>query len=201
MNDTELIREAQRGNHAAFEELVRQYDGAVLRLAYHLTRSEQDAQDIYQEAFLKAYRNIGNFRFECSFYTWIYRIVTNLCLDLLRKRQVRKEDSAIATDSEGGTYDLLDQVADDRVRRQSGAGPDAARIGRAHRQGADEADAARAHGLRDEALPGIEAAHHRRDFEYDGRDGEEHVVPRHAEVARGVEGYAVSGNWHLALGT
>ena len=93
MNDTELIREAQRGNHAAFEELVRQYDGAVLRLAYHLTRSEQDAQDIYQEAFLKAYRNIGNFRFECSFYTWIYRIVTNLCLDLLRKRQVRKEDS------------------------------------------------------------------------------------------------------------
>jgi len=71
MNDAELIREAQRGNHAAFEELVRQYDGAVLRLAYHMTRSEQDAQDIYQEAFLKAYKNIGNFRFECSFYTWI----------------------------------------------------------------------------------------------------------------------------------
>ena len=67
MNDTELIREAQRGNHAAFEELVRQYDSAVLRLAYHLTRSEQDAQDIYQDAFLKAYRNINNFRFECSF--------------------------------------------------------------------------------------------------------------------------------------
>src|ERR1700758_843650 len=120
MNDTELIREAQRGNSAAFEELVRQYDSAVLRLAYHLTRSEQDAQDIYQEAFLKAYRNINNFRFECSFYTWIYRIVTNLCLDLLRKRQVRKEDSGIATDSEGGTYDLLDQVADVR----SGASPE-----------------------------------------------------------------------------
>src|SRR5215471_19494970 len=46
MNDTELIREAQQGNHAAFEDLVRQYDSAVLRLAYHLTRSEQDAQDI-----------------------------------------------------------------------------------------------------------------------------------------------------------
>ena len=120
MNDTELIREAQRGNRAAFEDLVRQYDSAVLRLAYHLTRSEQDAQDIYQEAFLKAYRNINNFRFECSFYTWIYRIVTNLCLDLLRKRQVRKEDSGIATDSEGGTYDLLDQVADQR----SGASPE-----------------------------------------------------------------------------
>ena len=120
MNDAELIREAQRGNHAAFEELVRQYDAPVLRLAYHMTRSEQDAQDIYQEAFLKAYRNINNFRFECSFYTWIYRIVTNLCLDYLRKRQVRKEDSAVISDSEGTTYDLLDQVADQR----SGASPE-----------------------------------------------------------------------------
>ena len=120
MNDAELIREAQRGNHAAFEELVRQYDAPVLRLAYHMTRSEQDAQDIYQEAFLKAYRNINNFRFECSFYTWIYRIVTNLCLDYLRKRQVRKEDSAVISDSDGETYDLLDQVADVR----SGASPE-----------------------------------------------------------------------------
>ena len=117
MNDAELIREAQRGNHAAFEELVRQYDAPVLRLAYHMTRSEQDAQDIYQEAFLKAYRNINNFRFECSFYTWIYRIVTNLCLDYLRKRQVRKEDSAVISDSDGDTYDLLDQVADVRSGR------------------------------------------------------------------------------------
>jgi len=114
MNDAELIREAQRGNQAAFEELVRQYDGPVLRLAYHMTRSEQDAQDIYQEAFLKAYRNIGSFRFECSFYTWIYRIVTNLCLDLLRKRQVRKEDSGVVTDSDGESFDMLDQVADVR---------------------------------------------------------------------------------------
>ena len=120
MNDAELIREAQRGNQAAFEELVRQYDGPVLRLAYHMTRSEQDAQDIYQEAFLKAYRNINNFRFECSFYTWIYRIVTNLCLDHLRKRQVRKEDSSVIADSDGETYDLLDQVADQR----SGASPE-----------------------------------------------------------------------------
>jgi RNA polymerase sigma-70 factor (ECF subfamily) len=113
-DDTSLIREAQRGNRAAFEELVRQYDRAVLRLALHLTGSEQDAQDIYQEAFLKAYRNVGNFRFECSFYTWIYRIVTNLCLDHLRKRQVRKEDAAVTQDSEGNEYSLIDQTADER---------------------------------------------------------------------------------------
>ena len=93
IDDTTLIREAQQGNRAAFEVLVRHYDQSVLRLALHLTGSESDAQDVYQEAFLKAYKNLGSFRFECSFYTWIYRIVTNLCLDHLRKRNVRKEDS------------------------------------------------------------------------------------------------------------
>lgn len=114
VDDTSLIREAQRGNRAAFEELVRQYDRAVLRLALHLTGSEHDAQDVYQEAFLKAYRNIGSFRFECSFYTWIYRIVTNLCLDHLRKRQVRKEEGAVAQDGEGNEYNVLEQVSDGR---------------------------------------------------------------------------------------
>ena len=129
IDDTMLIREAQQGNRAAFEELVRHYDQAVLRLALHLTGSESDAQDIFQEAFLKAYKNVGSFRFECSFYTWIYRIVTNLCLDHLRKRQVRKEDAPVATDASGQEYDLLDQVPDarpganperDLMRRQLG---------------------------------------------------------------------------------
>src|SRR3954466_4566226 len=109
-DDSLLIREAQRGDRAAFEELVRQYDRAVLRLALHLTGSEQDAQDIYQEAFLKAYRNLGSFRFECSFYTWIYRIVTNLCLDHLRRTNTRKEESAVWVDSSGDEVSLLDNV-------------------------------------------------------------------------------------------
>jgi RNA polymerase sigma-70 factor (ECF subfamily) len=115
VNDSELIRAAQRGDRAAFEALVRQYDQAVLRLALHLTGSEADARDIYQEAFLKAYRHIANFRFECSFYTWIYRIVTNLCLDHLRKRQTRREDPATITDASGRELDLLDRVSDDRA--------------------------------------------------------------------------------------
>jgi len=114
VNDAELIREAQRGNRAAFEELVRQYDQAVLRLALHLTGSEHDAKDIYQEAFLKAYRNLAGFRFECSFYTWIYRIVTNLCLDHLRRKQVRKEEPPVAHDADGQELNLLEQVADER---------------------------------------------------------------------------------------
>src|SRR6201997_4894578 len=120
IDDTMLVREAQRGNRAAFEELVRHYDQAVLRLALHLTGSEHEAQDIYQEAFLKAYKSVGNFRFECSFYTWIYRIVSNLCMDHLRKRHVRKEEAPVAVDSKGEQYDLLDQVADARA----GANPE-----------------------------------------------------------------------------
>ncbi|HTV06837.1 MAG TPA: sigma-70 family RNA polymerase sigma factor [Acidobacteriaceae bacterium] len=113
--ENELIREAQQGSRAAFDVLVRQYDQAVLRLALHLTGSEQDAEDIHQEAFLKAYRYLGNFRFECSFYTWIYRIVTNLCLDLLRRRKSRREDQAVMIDQSGEELDLLSNVSDDRA--------------------------------------------------------------------------------------
>ena len=113
-NETDLIREAQQGSRSAFDSLVRQYDQAVLRLALHLTGSEQDAQDVHQEAFLKAYRYIGNFRFECSFYTWLYRIVTNLCLDHLRRRKSRREDQAVVMDASGEPVDLLSNVSDDR---------------------------------------------------------------------------------------
>ena len=113
--EADLIREAQAGSRTAFDALVRQYDQAVLRLALHLTGSEQDAEDIHQEAFLKAYRYLGNFRFECSFYTWIYRITTNLCLDLLRRRKSRREDQAVMLDSSGEEIDLLTNVTDQRA--------------------------------------------------------------------------------------
>jgi RNA polymerase sigma-70 factor, ECF subfamily len=120
VNDAELIRAAQQGDKAAFEELVRQYDQPVLRLALHLTGSEQEAKDIYQEAFLKVYRNLESFRFECSFYTWVYRIVSNLCMDHLRRRQVRKEDSGVRVGPDGEEMDLLDQLPDQRA----GASPE-----------------------------------------------------------------------------
>ena len=93
-DDCALVREAQAGNRAAFEELVHRYDRDVLRLALNLMKRTEDARDVYQEAFLKVYRNLHRFRFECSFYTWLYRIVTNVCLDHLRRRQARPEDQA-----------------------------------------------------------------------------------------------------------
>ncbi len=91
-----LIREAQAGSREAFEALVHRYDQEVLRLALHLLRRPEDARDIYQEAFLKVYKNLHRFRFECSFYTWLYRIVTNVCFDHLRRRRSRPEDQAPA---------------------------------------------------------------------------------------------------------
>lgn len=120
VDDTQLIREAQLGDAAAFEELVRQYDRAVLRLAVHLTGSQEDGQDIFQEAFLRAYINIGSFRFECTFYTWIYRIVTNLCLDHLRKRSSRYRDLTTTISSDGEEEQIVDRIPDQRA----GASPE-----------------------------------------------------------------------------
>jgi RNA polymerase sigma-70 factor (ECF subfamily) len=96
-----LIRAAQRGDQNAFEQLVRAHDQSVLRLAMALLRSPEDARDVYQEAFLRVYRNLDSFRFDCSFHTWLYRIVTNICLDQLRRRKVRREESAVVETSDG----------------------------------------------------------------------------------------------------
>jgi len=111
LEDAVLISDAQRGCKAAFETLVRRYDQAILRLALRLTGSEQDAQDIYQDAFLKAYRNIGRFRSESSFYTWMHRIVTNLCMDRLRNKHFQRETGSITVGADGHISDLFDHVA------------------------------------------------------------------------------------------
>ena len=126
VDDTLLIRQAQQGNTAAFEELVQQYDRAVLRLAIHLTGSQEDGQDIYQEAFLRAYINLPRFRFECSFYTWIYRIVTNLCLDHLRRKNSRGRDVTTMVSPDGDEEEVLNRMPD----HNPGASPERSLVGR-----------------------------------------------------------------------
>jgi RNA polymerase sigma-70 factor, ECF subfamily len=108
--EQELIRKAQAGDRLAFEDLVRRYDRDVLRLALNLVHRSEDARDIYQESFLRVYRNLHRFRFECSFYTWLYRIVTNVALDQLRRKTSRREDQApMIEETEGSTRDFFDR--------------------------------------------------------------------------------------------
>ena len=113
-DENALIRAAQQGDQAAFEQLVRAYDQSVLRLAMNTLRSPEDARDVYQEAFLRVYRKLDTFRFDCSFHTWLYRIVTNLCLDALRKRRVRREEDTVVETSEG-FLDRMDTVEESRA--------------------------------------------------------------------------------------
>ncbi len=117
VDEQALIREAQAGDRAAFEELIHRYDRDVLRLALNLLRFPEDARDVYQETFLKIYKNLHRFRFECSFYTWVYRIVTNVCLDHLRRRRSRPEDQAPepVADDEALPQDFFDRQREKRV--------------------------------------------------------------------------------------
>ncbi len=114
IQDTCLVREALEGNRAAFEQLVKTHDQAVLRLVLRITGSRNEAQDISQEAFLRIYKKLDGFRLDSSFSTWIYRIVTNVCLDHLRRKQRRREGSAVVVNAKGEEQDLLYQVSDER---------------------------------------------------------------------------------------
>jgi RNA polymerase sigma-70 factor, ECF subfamily len=131
-----LVRKAQSGDRLAFEDLVRRYDRDVLRLALHLVHRPEEAQDIYQESFLRVYRNLQRFRFECSFYTWLYRIVTNVALDHLRRRTSHREEQAPAPeDAEGGTHDFFDRQAE----AKPGANPEKSLLGQELGRHIDEA--------------------------------------------------------------
>lgn len=87
MSETELIKRCQKGDREAFDELVQIYQSQVINIAYGMLSDREDAYDAAQEAFIKVYRNIGNFKGKSSLSTWIYRIVSNVCNDFLRKRQ------------------------------------------------------------------------------------------------------------------
>src|SRR6202162_3558048 len=85
--DLGLVHACKNGDVAAFEQLVKRYDRKLLRIAQHVTHNREDAQDAVQEAFLKAFQNLGKFREDSQFSTWLIRITVNQSLMKLRKQR------------------------------------------------------------------------------------------------------------------
>src|SRR5437899_10399121 len=89
VSELDVVRRCQAGDTEAFDELVTRYRTRVFSMIYNMVHSEQDAWDLAQDSFLKAWKSIKRFRGRSSFYTWIYRIVLNVTIDWLCKKQVK----------------------------------------------------------------------------------------------------------------
>lgn len=98
--ETELIIRARNGNISAFEELIYKYDKKVLALALRYVRNEDDAKDIYQEVFIRVFKGLNKFQFKSEFSTWLYRIVTNVCLTYKTRSNKREFISIHPNDNE-----------------------------------------------------------------------------------------------------
>ncbi len=89
-DDFTLIKSIQNGDHQAFELLVRRYQRQVANLIYMTMGNRDDVEDIAQEVFIRVYRSLPKFKFDASFFSWLYRITVNLCIDEIRKRKIRR---------------------------------------------------------------------------------------------------------------
>ena len=87
IDESILVAQAREGDMRAFSDLVRRYEGKIFRLANHITQNREDAEDVLQETFLKAYEHLPGFQGNSKFYTWIVRIAVNESLMKLRKRK------------------------------------------------------------------------------------------------------------------
>ena len=99
-----ILASARQGDGDAFRLLVERHSRAVFRLAFRMTGNEQDAEDVVQESFLRAFRQLGRFESRANFGTWLYRIVANCSVDLMRARQARQNQ---------GRLDSLDEIEAD----------------------------------------------------------------------------------------
>lgn len=106
-----LVQAAKKGDLEAFSQLVKRYDRNVFRIAQHITHNEEDAQDVVQDAFLKAYQNLGQFQGNSKFYTWLVRIAVNEALMKLRRR---RSDKTVSLDEDVETEEgsMPREVAD-----------------------------------------------------------------------------------------
>ena len=100
-DEARLVRDIRAGDGDAFETLVREHQTRVYNLALRMMGNPEDALDISQETFLKAWRTLGKFRGDCSLGTWLHRIAANLCIDQMRKNKRRQQDKLVSLDDPG----------------------------------------------------------------------------------------------------
>ncbi len=110
-DELSLVQAAKAGDVGAFEELVRKYDRNVFRIAQHITQNREDAEDVVQDAFLKAYENLGQFQGQSKFYTWLVRIAVNEALMRLRRRRPERMvslDEDVKTEEDSMPREIAD---------------------------------------------------------------------------------------------
>jgi len=110
IDEAVLVAQAREGDDKAFGELVRRYEGKIFRLAQHVTQNREDAEDVLQETFMKAYEHLDQFKGDSKFYTWIVRIAVNQALMKLRRR---KSDKSVSLDEtiDTGEDTLVREIA------------------------------------------------------------------------------------------
>lgn len=94
-SDVDLVNRARNGDYSSYEELIRRYQRRVYALVYNMTSHKEDAEDLVQEVFVKAYRSLDGFKGDASFYTWIYRIAVNRTINFLKKRKRKAGDVSL----------------------------------------------------------------------------------------------------------
>jgi len=126
-SDEELVEACQAGEASAFDVLVGRWEDRIRGAAYRFLGSEEEARDVAQEAFLKAYRALGGFKREARFSSWLYQIATNLCRDRLRRRRARatvsleelEETGPVIMETRPGAYERLLQLDLSRTVRRA----------------------------------------------------------------------------------
>lgn len=106
LTDVMAVEQAQTGDTDAFRVLVERHSRPVFRLAYRMTGNQEDAEDVVQESFLRAYRQLGRFDNRSSFWTWLFRIAVNCALDLVRARKRRSEQTPMGEDQADPVLEL-----------------------------------------------------------------------------------------------
>jgi len=120
-NDMELVSQARRGDMAAYDELVKRYQERIYATMYHMTSNHEDANDLAQESFIKAYQALKSFKGDSSFYTWIYRIAVNKAINFIKQRRNRVNMSLNDLDAQAeNDPDLVALISHKTPRRDAG---------------------------------------------------------------------------------